>query len=224
MFSRFMDVLNEIVYILPITILSLTVHEYAHGFVAYKLGDPTAKESGRLTLNPLAHIDPIGFIMMIIVRFGWAKPVPVNPLYFKKPKKGMMLTALAGPLSNLFLAIISTFASSFCFYSFLESRIAFFEYAFSFFSLMAFLNFGLCAFNLIPVYPFDGSRILGYFMPNSFNNFIMKYGNYIYIAFFVFIMLTDYVSIAIVGVQEFCYKVFAYVLDYPAIYLASLIF
>ncbi len=224
MFSKLLSIYDQLLFVLPITIISLTVHEYAHGFVAYKLGDPTAKESGRLTLNPLAHIDPIGFIMMLVLRFGWAKPVPVNPLYFKKPKKGMMLTALAGPVSNLILAVISTFLSLFFFYSSSVSKIAFFDQFFEFFVLMAFLNFGLAAFNLIPVYPFDGSRILGYFMPNSFNNFIMQYGNYIYIAFFVFIMLTDYVSQAISEVQYFCYNLFSGLFMQPALYLAQLIF
>ena len=220
MFSRFADIL----LILPITIISLTIHECAHGLIAYKLGDPTAKESGRLTLNPLAHIDIVGFIMMIVVHFGWAKPVPVNPLYFKNPKKGMMLTALAGPTSNLILAFVSTFFALFFTYSAYFSGVVFFDSLFEFFALMALLNFGLAAFNLIPVYPFDGSRILSYFMPNSFSNFTAQYGNYIYIAFFVFIMVTDYISIAIFNVQMFCYNTCTFVLDKPAMFLANLIF
>ncbi len=224
MLDRLLYILDDILFILPITIISLTVHEYAHGFVAYKLGDPTAKEAGRLSLNPLVHIDPIGFLIMLVLRFGWARPVPVNPLYFKKPKKGMMLTAAAGPLSNLILAVISTFFALFFVYSYGYSEIKFLYSVFQFFALMALLNFGLAAFNLIPVYPFDGSRILGYFMPNSFNNFTAQYGNYIYIAFFVFIMLTDYVSDAIANVQTFCYEIFAIVLRYPAMFLANLIF
>lgn len=224
MLNRLLSIVNDILFVLPITIISLTIHEYAHGYIAYKLGDPTAKESGRLTLNPLAHIDPIGFIIMLVLRFGWAKPVPVNPLYFRNPKKGMMLTAAAGPLSNLTLAIISTFFSIFFLYSYTLSEFAFFIYAYKFFYIMAFINFGLAAFNLIPVHPFDGSRILGYFMPNSVNNFTAQYGNYIYIAFFVFIMLTDYVSIGISYVQSFFYNVFGIILRYPAIFLANLIF
>ncbi len=224
MLNRLLSVVDQIIFILPITIISLTIHEYAHGFVAYKLGDPTAKESGRLTLNPLAHIDPIGFIMMLVLRFGWARPVPVNPLYFKKPKKGMMLTALAGPLSNLILAVFCTFLALFFVYSNFYSKIDFLFSVYQFFALMALLNFGLAAFNLIPVYPFDGSRILSYFMPNSFSNFTAQYGNYIYIAFFVFIMLTDYVSLAIGYVQTFCYEIFVFLLKSPAMFLANLIF
>ena len=91
---------------LPIVFLALSVHETAHGYVAYKLGDPTARNLGRLTLNPIKHIDPIGFICMVLCGYGWAKPVPVNTRYFKKPKRDMALTGLAGPLSNLILAII----------------------------------------------------------------------------------------------------------------------
>ena len=101
--------LLDFLYIIIIYFISLTVHEFAHGFVAYKLGDPTAKDSGRLSLNPIRHLDPVGLVMMVLCRFGWAKPVPVNPNYFKNPKKGMMLTAIAGPASNLILAFISAF-------------------------------------------------------------------------------------------------------------------
>ncbi len=224
MLNRLVSIFDGILFVLPITIISLTIHEYAHGLVAYKLGDPTAKESGRLTFNPLAHIDPIGFLMMLVLRFGWARPVPVNPLYFRNPKKGMMLTAAAGPLSNLALAIISTFFSIFFIYSYTLSEISFLLYAYEFFYIMAFINFGLAAFNLIPVHPFDGSRILGYFMPNAVNDFTAQYGNYIYIAFFVFIMLTNYVSIGISYVQSFFYQIFTIVLKYPAFFLANLIF
>ena len=87
---------------------AITVHEYAHGFVAYKLGDPTAKYSGRLTLNPIAHFDPLGALCMLLFGFGWAKPVPINPMYFRDRKKGSALTALAGPLSNIVLTFVST--------------------------------------------------------------------------------------------------------------------
>ena len=87
-------------------LLSLSFHEFSHGYVAFKLGDPTAKQAGRLTLNPLAHIDPLGTLCMLIFRFGWAKPVPVNVMYFKDRKKGMAITAAAGPISNLLLAFL----------------------------------------------------------------------------------------------------------------------
>ena len=99
--------LNFIIIAAPVILFALTIHEYCHALVAYKLGDDTASLQGRLTLNPLMHLDPIGTIMMFIAGFGWAKPVPVNPLNFKDPKKGMLLVAIAGPISNLITAIIA---------------------------------------------------------------------------------------------------------------------
>lgn len=105
-------VLNELIDLLlrlPIVIIALVVHECAHGFIAYKLGDPTAKYLGRLTLNPIKHLDPIGALCMLLFRFGWAKPVPINPMYFKNPKVGMALSSLAGPTSNIILSFIGTF-------------------------------------------------------------------------------------------------------------------
>lgn len=191
---------NDIFYILPIIIISLTFHEFAHGYVAYKLGDPTAKDQGRLTLNPLKHLDPLGFILMILLRFGWAKPVPVNPLYFRKPKKGMFLTALAGPLSNLILALVSSLLLS-ALFTFVSIS-PFIEKIDTFLLLMTYINIGLAVFNLIPVYPLDGSRILGYFMPNGFNDFFRRYGDYITIAFIVLVLATDVVSDAVFFIQS----------------------
>ena len=92
-----------------VSLLALTVHEFSHGFAAYKLGDPTAKYMGRLTLNPMKHLDPIGALCMVVFRFGWAKPVPINPNYFKKPKRDFAITALAGPLSNILFSFLSAF-------------------------------------------------------------------------------------------------------------------
>ena len=101
--------ITQILLGIPAVLIALTVHEYFHGYVAYRLGDPTARSLGRLTLNPLAHLDPIGALMMILCGFGWAKPVPVNPRYFKNPRKGMAITAAAGPASNLAMAMLATF-------------------------------------------------------------------------------------------------------------------
>jgi Zn-dependent protease len=101
------DRLDGFVYILPALLISITFHELAHGFVAYKLGDPTAKQMGRLTLNPIKHIDPTGLMMLFFFRFGWAKPVPYNPNYFKNRKQGTLLVSLAGPVMNIFIALLS---------------------------------------------------------------------------------------------------------------------
>ena len=101
--------LTEILIGVPVTLIALTVHEYAHGYVSSKLGDPTPRYEGRLTLNPMAHLDLVGTILMVLTGFGWAKPVPINPMYYKDRVKGMSLVALAGPLSNFLLAVIGAF-------------------------------------------------------------------------------------------------------------------
>lgn len=144
---------------------AITVHEYAHGYVAYKLGDPTAKYSGRLSLNPLSHLDMWGAICMVLFGFGWAKPVPINPMYFRDRKKGTALTALAGPLANIVLAFVSTiiFALYFVFiYSNFTNVITRFVY--SVFVQLAVVNISFAVFNLIPIPPLDGSKILGMFL------------------------------------------------------------
>ncbi len=200
--SSLMSRLQDLIYILPVILISLTAHEYCHGYVAYRLGDPTAKQEGRLSLNPLKHIDPIGFIMLILIRFGWAKPVPVRPAYFQNPRKGMMWTACAGPISNLALAVISGFATAML--QLIANHLTIsqmsgfgFEilsYLYTFFYLMVLVNVGLAFFNLIPVHPLDGYRILGYFLPSSFEMFFIRYGQYIQIGLIFVVLLTDWVD------------------------------
>lgn len=224
MFDSLISRFSEALYILPIYFISLTLHEFSHGFVAYKLGDPTAKDMGRLSLNPFRHVDIVGLIMMVLIGFGWAKPVPVNPLYFRNPRKGMMFTALAGPVSNFALAFVTSFMAMFAGYAYSFTFSEPLYYVYHFFMLMAFINIGLAIFNLIPVHPLDGSRVLGYFLPNSVNDFFVRYGNYIYIAFFVLVMATDVVSNVISVVQGYVFTAFGFVLDTPAYLLASLIF
>lgn len=165
-------------------LIALSIHEFAHGYAAYKLGDNTAANLGRLTLNPLKHIDPVGAVFMVLFRFGWAKPVPINPRYFKKPKRDFAITAVAGPLSNIITALISTliyviFSKIFVFavdtpWSALVYNTC------AFFSVFAALNVGLGVFNLIPVPPFDGSRLLGAILPDRLYWRIMKYERQIY--------------------------------------------
>lgn len=164
---------------------AITVHEFSHGFVAYKLGDPTAKSMGRLTLNPLAHLDPIGAIMMIFCRFGWAKPVPVNPYYFKDAKRDMVLVSVAGPLSNLALAFIVATVCPFLGVSTIEtygSSIFYSVGSIPFVSelLMACLiiNINFAVFNLIPFPPLDGSKILFSLLPNNMYNRFLSYERY----------------------------------------------
>ena len=156
--------------------LCLTVHETCHGLAAYALGDPTAKRMRRLSLNPLHHIDWLGLASMVICGFGWAKPVPVDMRYFKKPKTGMALTALAGPASNLLLALLLLFAAS------LLAALAPVNAAvvglFTFLNTTAVLSIGLGLFNLIPIPPLDGSKVLFSFLPEKAYYTLMRYERY----------------------------------------------
>ena len=145
--------------------LCLTVHETCHGLAALALGDPTAKSMHRLSLNPLRHIDWLGLLMMFVAGFGWAKPVPVDPRYFKKPKQGMALTALAGPVSNLVLAVAAMLISK-AIYLYAPYSVAM-DVVFSFLLYtLAPLSIGLGLFNLIPIPPLDGSKVLAAFLPD----------------------------------------------------------
>lgn len=169
---------------IPAALISLTVHEYFHGYAAYKLGDPTAHALGRLSLNPLAHLDPIGTLCMVLFHFGWAKPVPVNPRHFRDPRKGMAITAAAGPLSNLLLAVFSallfllTGKLAVALLPYISENaflLNFFIYFQLFFQVLHTLNLTLCVFNLIPLPPLDGSRILYVFLPPKYYFGVMKY-------------------------------------------------
>ncbi len=188
----------------------LPVHEYAHALAAYKLGDPTAKSMGRLTLNPVAHIDWIGAAAIILLGFGWAKPVPVNPFRFRdqsKRKSGMAITALAGPLSNIIVAIAGMILlrviASIPAWS-IDSFGAQQMITYGFYFLIS-INISLAVFNLIPIYPLDGSRILGRFLPDSVTDFFEKNGRIITIVFMVLIFsgkLDGILNFLVGGVQR----------------------
>ncbi len=174
---------------LPIILLALSVHEAAHGYVSYKLGDPTAKNLGRLTLNPLKHLDPIGFICMILANIGWANPVPINTRYFKKPRRDMALSAAAGPLSNILLAAIFTLLMKI----FISVPIHVADN--TFFAIYYLLWYGIlinitfAVFNLLPVPPFDGSRLFYVFLPPKYYFGVMKYERYIAIVLLILLFL-----------------------------------
>lgn len=178
--------LESIIYILMrvfVVLLAICVHETAHGFAAYKLGDPTAKYDGRLSLNPLRHIDPIGALCMFFFGFGWAKPVMVNPNYFKNYRRDCALTALAGPLSNILLAYVGML-----FLIHLGPVVQSYYFT-QFFSLMIMINIGLAIFNLIPIPPLDGSKIFLQFFPSKIYFEIMRYQQYGFIVLIVALYL-----------------------------------
>jgi Zn-dependent protease len=156
-------------------LIALTIHECAHGVVALWLGDPTAKHDGRLTLNPLSHLDLLGTLMFVAVGFGWAKPVPVDPRYFKNIKKGMTLTALAGPASNLILAILTFLTGLLVTTVGVSAGPGITRFFTELFYSMLFLNLGLMAFNLLPVAPLDGSKVLAIFIPYRYESEYEQY-------------------------------------------------
>ena len=171
--------LRNILLRLASVFLCLTTHETCHGLAAYALGDPTAKRMHRLSLNPLRHIDWMGLLMMVTLGFGWAKPVPVDPRYFRRPKQGMALTALAGPVSNLLLALLLLLGSRLI-YQFAPYSDAW-NGIFYFLLRTSVLSVGLGIFNLIPIPPLDGSRILLVVLPQRIYFQIMRYERVIFV-------------------------------------------
>ena len=185
----------------------LPIHEFAHAFVSTKLGDHTARLSGRLTVNPLAHLDPIGAILILVAGFGYAKPVPVNPRNFKNPKAGMAITAVAGPVSNLIMSFL--FIVCFCaVYKFTTPYGNNFPYAIAtFFMYAAQINISLAVFNLLPVPPLDGSRILSLLVPNKYYYKLMQYERYIVYAVLL-LVVTGALDTPITLLSTFFIKLF----------------
>ena len=159
----------------PPILLALSFHEYAHGWMAYRLGDPTAKNEGRLTMNPLAHLDPLGTMMIIIVHFGWAKPVPVNPMNLRDPKKDMLWIALAGPVSNVIMAAGLGLILRIMIGMGMRvdgSFLGYFQYML-YFAVM--INLVLAIFNMIPIPPLDGSKILFGLLPTEYEEGYLRF-------------------------------------------------
>ena len=200
------SILLSLIIILPAMMLALSFHETAHGFVAWKCGDPTAHNLGRLSLNPLRHLDPTGLIMLLLVGYGWAKPVPVNARNFNDPKKGMALTALAGPVSNLLLGLLfaviggalygaQVYLSYLGAGGLLIEALDLISYALYF---SAYINFLYATFNMIPIPPFDGSRVVFAFLPTKYYFGIMRYERQIMI-----VLLISMVALSRLGLSPF---------------------
>ena len=154
----------------------ITLHELSHGFVAWRLGDPTAKQAGRLTLNPIRHLDVVGLVMMVVAKVGWAKPVPVDMRYFKRPRLGMALTALAGPAANFLTAFLAVLGSSLIYhFAPLAHWVLLLQ---CLLSNLALLGIGMGLFNLIPISPLDGSKILFALLPKRWYYFILRWEKY----------------------------------------------
>ncbi len=189
MFSMFQDLMQgdyidfmiQLIAKAFILLCVLPVHEFAHAWAADKLGDPTARNLGRLTLNPLKHLDLWGSLLILFTSFGYAKPVPVNIRNFRQPKKGFALTAAAGPISNLIMALIYFFLSNLCF----VSSATVFHILGSFLYSVGLINVNLAVFNLLPIPPLDGSRLFAVIIPDRYYYKMLQYERYIMIALLV---------------------------------------
>ncbi len=198
---------------LMVVLLINPLHECAHALVAYKLGDNTAKERGRLTLSPLAHIDPLGALLLLFCGFGWAKPVPVNPMNFKNRRLGMMLTAIAGPVSNLLAALVGVVIMQLCAFSLYRN-----EYLYVAVFYFVIVNINLALFNLIPVPPLDGSRILTYFLPPRAELWLMR-NQAVFYGLMMILLMTGILSGPLSVLVELIAKGMLFITDWiPAVF------
>ena len=191
-------------------LLCLSVHETCHGLAALALGDPTAKARHRLSLNPLRHIDWLGLAMMFVAGFGWAKPVPVNPNYFKKPKQGMAVTALAGPASNFLLALLAMLISRLIYLYAPYNPVWLTVFDFCLYTVAP-LSIGLGLFNLLPLPPLDGSKVLAMFLPDRAYAVWMRYERYGMLVLLVLSFAdigSSFISNAILGVYSAFFTLF----------------
>jgi len=210
------DIYDLIAYVFAMAFVvfcTLPIHEYAHALVAYKLGDSTAKNMGRLTINPMAHVDWIGALMIFLVGFGYAKPVPVNARNFKKPKLGMAISALAGPFSNIIMAFLFLLGLN-AVVHYCNSTSILWSAIYSFLYFAALVNISLAVFNLIPIPPLDGSRILSAVLPDKYYYKLMQYERYIIIGVFV-LLLTGVLSTPLSWLSGYLFKALNFIAALP---------
>lgn len=186
--------LERLMYVLPAIIVALTFHEYAHARVAYAFGDPTAQEAGRLSLNPLKHLDPVGTLLLVLAGFGWAKPVPVNPWYFTgSRKRKMMAVSVAGPVMNLLEALAGAGVMSLLWH-FTQGDSGFLQWLFLFLYYFVQINLVLALFNLLPVPPLDGSRIIAGLLPDSKQHWVYSLERYGFIILLALVFIPSLLS------------------------------
>lgn len=193
--TRLLDVLLSVIPAL----ICITLHELAHGLVAYAMGDDTAKRAGRLTLNPLRSVDPMGLLMLAVFHFGWAKPVPVNASRSKNPRLFMAVTALAGPACNILITCVFLFLYGLCFSALQGSLLG--GYALRILSLTAYISVGYAVFNMIPLPPLDGSKVLFALLPKKAYFSLMRYERY-GVPLLLILSLTGVTSSLISGAME----------------------
>jgi len=200
LFSDPAALLTELAYVLPVMLISLTLHEWGHAYAAFRCGDPTAKNLGRMTLNPIAHIDPIGFLSLLLLGFGWAKPVPVNSRNFKNFKVGEAVVSLAGVAMNFLLVLLASIVLVIVYRYIPAGRSN--DALNSILLYLLSLNVTLMVFNLIPIYPLDGYHIFELLfarvLPTRFFMFMHRYGNWILIALLVLFRNIGFSPIGIV--------------------------
>ena len=182
----FTYLLSILLSVIP-SLVCITLHELSHGFVAYLLGDDTAKRAGRLTLNPIKHLDLMGLIMMVVAHVGWAKPVPVNMMNFKNPKRGMALTSLAGPMSNVLITCVFFFLYGLFYIPLTAKGSAAGSYLLEMLRLTAIISMGYAVFNLIPIPPLDGSKVLFSLVSDRAYYQLMRYERYGMIVLYVLV-------------------------------------
>ena len=184
-----LDSARELIITVVAVLIAISMHELSHGYVSYKLGDPTPKAEGRLSLNPFAHLDIMGTLCLIFFNFGWAKPVKVNPYYYKNHKLGMVLVAIAGPIMNFIIAFLSIMGLGIII-KVSNGYLGNISYnIYIFLQYLALINIGLGSFNLIPVPPLDGSKVLGAIIPEDKYFSYMKFEKYGYIALMLLLFI-----------------------------------